>query len=151
MPRASSRAPELKARFIPALINSLLLICGCRLLGLQPGKPQHNGDSPVGPRGSCYMGGDNKGQGLDAEQSDQLNRMINEEAQVHDITLDLDSVGELPIIRTDAGGQNARVNGAGRARMSSSGVLQPKMAAEITWHQPASYARQKKRDSPGFL
>ncbi|KAJ7488853.1 hypothetical protein FB451DRAFT_1166598 [Mycena latifolia] len=40
-------------------------------------QPLCNGDSVVGPNGSYYMGGVNNGQGLDAEQSDQLNRMID--------------------------------------------------------------------------
>ncbi|KAJ7466375.1 hypothetical protein FB451DRAFT_1340589 [Mycena latifolia] len=42
-------------------------------------QPLRNGDSVVGPSGSYYMGGVNNGQGLDVEQSDQLNRMIDED------------------------------------------------------------------------
>ncbi|KAJ7483531.1 hypothetical protein FB451DRAFT_1170124 [Mycena latifolia] len=87
-------------------------------------QPLHNGDSPVGPSGSYYMGGANKGQGLDAEQSNQLNQMINEnKPKVEEDNMDRDveifawfldeefvEVEELPIRQT-AGGQNARVNG----------------------------------------
>ncbi|KAJ7476615.1 hypothetical protein FB451DRAFT_1366298, partial [Mycena latifolia] len=95
-----------------------------------------------------------------AEQSDQLNRVIDEdeprgkEDMDEDVEFfawfsdeefvggsDINEVGELLIRRTDAGGPNA----------SSSGVLQLKTAAGITWYQPASCRRSlKKRDSPGF-
>ncbi|KAJ7453164.1 hypothetical protein FB451DRAFT_1185414 [Mycena latifolia] len=107
-------------------------------------QPLRNGDSVVGPNGSYYMGGVNNGQGLDAEQSDQLNRMIDgDEPRGEE---DMDEDVELFAWFSD------EVFTGGSDIDECSGVLQPKTAAEVTWHQPASCRRSlKKRDSPGCM
>ncbi|KAJ7176192.1 hypothetical protein C8R43DRAFT_942992 [Mycena crocata] len=42
-------------------------------------RPLRNGDSVIGPGGLYYMGGVNNGDGLNAEQSEQLDQMLNED------------------------------------------------------------------------
>ncbi|KAJ6450760.1 hypothetical protein C8R45DRAFT_946579 [Mycena sanguinolenta] len=62
--------------------NTLARDCSKEIESLPNLQPLRNGDSVIASRGSYYMGGGNNGDGVNSEQSAQMDQMLKEDEPV---------------------------------------------------------------------